>query len=81
MKTSVLRWAGRIVGIVVFVQIHQVAHMNVDSRQFAQRIGSQRYFIAKMLVAVKENAELHAPIAEMIVGDDVMAQEPDQLGK
>ncbi len=45
------------------------------------RIGRESFFVEEVLVAVEQNAELGAPVPEVIVGDDLVPQETQQSGE
>ena len=58
--------------------VDQLAHLDVQPGQFAHRVGLERRLVAEVLVAVEQDAELRAPVAEVVVGDDRVAQEAQQ---
>ena len=48
----------------------------IDADQFRQRVGGERLFVEEMFPAVNDLAELRAPVAEMVVRDDLVPDEP-----
>ena len=54
----------------------QIANVYVEPRQFANGVGGVRGIVAVVLVTVDENAELRAPVAEVVVADHGMPEEP-----
>ena len=67
------------VAFVVLGAFREPPHMQIESNHLADRIGIEQVNVAKVLVAVQQHAELRAPVAEVVVGDEVMAEESQQL--
>src|SRR5205823_9302980 len=61
--------------------VHQSADMDIKPGHFPDRVGLQGLFVAEMLVAVKQHAELSSPITQVVVGDDAMAEKAMQSGQ
>src|SRR5579875_3675315 len=55
-----------------------IPNVDVKPGQLADRIALERLSIKKVLVAVQQHPELCAPVAEMIVRDDLVSQEAQQ---
>ena len=59
----------------------KVPDVDIDPSQLPHRVGRERLLVQEVLVAVQEHAELRAPVAEVVVGDDAVAQEAQQPGQ
>ena len=53
----------------------------VEARHFRDRVFFQRTAIEKMLPTVKDFAELRAPVAQVVVGHDFVADKPCDAGQ
>ena len=51
-------------------------HLAVDADQLGDRIGFERGGIEQGFPAVEDHAELGAPVADVVVADDLVAEEP-----
>ncbi len=67
--------------VVVPFFAEQAAHMDIQAGQLPDRVRRISLGVNEMLVAVDENAELRAPVAQVVIGDDGMPQEAQQAGQ
>ncbi len=58
------------------IGVAEYAGFLVNAHQLGQRIFAQRLFIEEVFPPVDDLAELRAPVAEMVVGDDLITHEP-----
>ena len=61
-----------------FVVADQRMHQTVQPRKLRHRVGGVLLRAAKVFVTVNDHAELRAPIAEMVVADDMVAAKSQQ---
>ena len=59
------------------VIVRQLIDQPVQARQLGNGRPLVRRVVSKMLVAVDDHAELRSPIADMVIGEDAMSEEPE----
>ncbi len=64
-----------------FLIIHQPADQPVEPGELLHRVPPIRLFVAEVAPAVKDHAELRAPVADVVVADDLMAEEPQHAAQ
>ena len=71
----------RIDGVILVFAADELADLDVNARQLAHGILLISGLVEQILIAVEQDAELRAPIAEVVVGDDGVAQEAQEPGR
>jgi hypothetical protein len=69
------------IALVVLGAFREPPHMQIDSNHFPDGVGIEQGDVAEIFVAVEQHAELRAPVAKMVIGDDLVAEKPQQLGE
>ena len=60
------------------VVVRQRVHQPVEPGEFRHRVGVVRRRVPQVLVAVQQHPELRAPVAEVVIADHLVPQEPQR---
>ena len=68
-------------GGMLFLIVHHLPDQPIQPGEFLDRILPIGFGVEKMFVAVEDHAELRAPVADVVVADDLVAEESQRAAK